>query len=492
MKFINSTKLLFCILLALSSNAIAQQKAGDLKIESYVFENSRNEKVDAELGRFLVPENRQKANSRLIELAFVRFKSTAKNPGAPIVYLAGGPGGSGIGTARGTRFPLFMAMREIGDVIAFDQRGTGMSKPNLVCNETVEYAPDKVPNPYEILELYRTQSRACAENFKKQGVDLAGYNTNESADDLEDLRKALGAEKISLWAISYGTHLSLATIKRHEKSIHRVILAGVEGPAHTIKLPGSIQKHLENLDSLVKADPNLSKEIPSFTGLMKEVLERVEREPVVVEVTDPNTNQKVKVTVNKFLLQYLTTTTFGSAEASLPSIYYRMSKGDFTFAAQRWFAFNRQPQRIGSAMSYMMDCYSGISPERSRQVAQESKTTLLGNVMNFPFVDVCSAWGNPDLGESFRSPVKTKVPTLFISGTLDVRTPLENAEEVRRGFQNSVHLIIDGAVHSDPLFLSSPKIKDVMLEFMKGEKVSATNIKLETLRFVQISLQKKP
>jgi pimeloyl-ACP methyl ester carboxylesterase len=59
----------------------------------------------------------------LIELAFVRFKSTAKNPGPPIVYLAGGSGGSGIGAARGSRFPLFMALREIADVIAFDQSG---------------------------------------------------------------------------------------------------------------------------------------------------------------------------------------------------------------------------------------------------------------------------------------------------------------------------------------------------------------------------------
>lgn len=486
---LNKILFLFCLLSAFSINAFGQ-KAGDLKIEPYVFENSGNEKVEAEIGRLLVPENRQKANSRLIELAFVRFKSTSKNPSAPIVYLAGGPGGSGIGTARGTRFPLFMAMREIGDVIAFDQRGTGMSKPNLLCNETVEYAPDKVPNSDEIIELYKKQSRACAESFRKQGIDLAGYNTNESADDLEDLRKAIGAEKISLWAISYGTHLSLATLKRHEKNIHRVILAGVEGLSHTIKLPSTIQQHLENLDRLVKADTNLSKEIPSFTGLMKEVLDKVEREPVVVEVTNPNTSQKVKVTVNKFVLQYLTTTSFGSGEAALPSIYYAMLKGDFSFAAGRWFAFNRQPQRIGSAMTFMMDCYSGISPERSKQVAKEAKTTLLGNVMNFPFMDVCEAWGNPDLGEAFRAPVKTKVPTLFISGTLDVRTPPSNAEEVRKGFQTSVHLIIDGAVHSDPLFLSSPKIKDVMLEFMKGEKVSTTNIKLEPLRFVKISVQK--
>ena len=121
------------VLLLLPAAINAQPKAGTLKIKPYTFENGKGEKVPAEFGTLFVPENRSDPQTNLIELAFVRFKSTAKNPGPPIVYLAGGPGGSGIGTATGSRFPLFMALREIGDVIAFDQRGTGYSDPYLGC-----------------------------------------------------------------------------------------------------------------------------------------------------------------------------------------------------------------------------------------------------------------------------------------------------------------------------------------------------------------------
>src|SRR6185369_12148726 len=139
-----------CVLLLISFlilivPASAQQKAGTLKIKPYVFENNKKEKVDAEFGTLYVPENRSKPDSNLIELAFVRFKSTAQNPGPPIVYLAGGPGGSGIFTAKDARFPLFMALREIADVIAYDQRGTGFSKPNLGCYERLALPLDVPP-----------------------------------------------------------------------------------------------------------------------------------------------------------------------------------------------------------------------------------------------------------------------------------------------------------------------------------------------------------
>jgi pimeloyl-ACP methyl ester carboxylesterase len=476
----------FIIGFLFAAHPASAQKAGDLKIEPYVFEAANKQKVDAEIGRLLVPENRQNPNSRLIELAFVRFKSTSEKPGPPVLYLAGGPGGSGISAARGARFPLFMAMREIGDVIALDQRGVGQSNPNLICLEAINYPVDKAPDRGLVLELFRKQSRACRDRWMRQGVDLSGYNTNESADDLEDLRKALGAEKISLWSISYGTHLALAAIRRHEKNIHRAIMAGIEGPDHSIKLPSNIEKHLAHLSHLVKADPVLSKDIPDLLGLMKTVLDRVEREPVTVEVTNPQTQQKVKVTINRFVLETLTVNSFGSDEADLPARYYTFAKGDYQLAAQGWLRTIGRGLPIGSAMAFLMDCASGVSAERQSRVEREKKTTLLGDTINFPFQDVCDAWGNPDLGAAFRKPVKSRVPALFISGTLDVRTPPGNAEEVRKGFSDSAHLIIDGARHSDPLFLSSPKIKDVMLEFMKGQSISTTRIALAPLKFTPV------
>jgi pimeloyl-ACP methyl ester carboxylesterase len=443
-----------------------------LKIRPYVFASSKGEKVDAELGTFFVPENRSNPDSAQIELAFVRFKSTAIKPGNPIVYLAGGPGGSGVGAAKGSRFPLFMALREVADVIAYDQRGTGMSKPYLGCDEPA-LVPLDATSRQALIERFREVSRECAAYYRDwQRIDLPAYNTNESADDLEALRRVLGAKKIDLWAISYGTHLALTTIRRHPSSIGHAIIAGTEGPDHTLKLPGNVDAHLAAIGGVLERNPQISEKIPDFVTLVRSVLDKLDKEPAVAEVVDPTTKQKVKVPVNKFVLQLYTATNIGTTTIRhYPAIYYAASKGDFTAMGEWWLSTTRDP--IGNAMSYMMDCSSGATAARRERIAAEAKTAILGNLADYVFPDVCTAWGDPDLGDAFRAPVRSDVPALFISGTLDGRTPITNAEEYAAGFANAHHLILDGAVHSDPLFLSSPKIKDAMIALLRDEPLPA-------------------
>ena len=468
---------------ATAATAAAQGKAGHLSIKPYVFENAKGERVDAEFGTLLVPENRRDPRGNLIELAFVRFKSTSARPGPPVVYLAGGPGGSGIGAATGSRFPLFMAMREAGDVIAFDQRGTGRSKPNLSCYERWDFPLDVAPSRAELVRVARERSRSCARYWRDiQRVDLAGYNTNESADDLDDLRAALGAKQISLWGISYGTHLALATARRHPQGVARMILAGTEGPDHTYKLPGNVERHLADLSAAAAADAEVGRDVPDLRALMRSVYERLEREPAAAEVTDPQTKQKVRVTVNKFMMQFLSAANIGTTtEEFYPLIYWRAARGDFARTAEAWLNLSRS--EFGNAMSFAMDCASGATGQRRERIAREAKGALLGELADQVFPDVCAEWDVPDLGDEFRSPVRSDVPALFVSGTLDARTPVSNAEEYRAGFTNSAHLVIEGAVHSDPLFLSSPKIKDVMLDFLLGRPVTTTKVAAARLKF---------
>lgn len=459
--------------------------APELRLEPYVFEAADGTRVDAELGSFTVPENRRRADSRAIELRFVRFKSTSPRPSSPIVYLAGGPGGSGTGAARYRRFALFMAFREVADVIAFDQRGTGMSgEDELECEESYGFPLDRPGDEAAMLAAGREKAASCARAMRQKGVDLAGYNSIESADDLDVLRRALGAEKITLWGISYGTHLTLATLKRHGEHVERVIMAGLEGPDQSYKLPSNQQHLMEEIAEMAKADPAVREKLPDMLGSLGAILARLEKQPATAEVVDPRSGQKVKVAIGAFDVRVAISAMLRapSSFAAMPEVIYQIGRGDFSQVAMA--AGRRRVGDVGSAMSSAMDCASGATAARLARIAEEARTTLLQDAINFPHPGICEAWGVPDLGDDYRAPVRTGVPALFISGTLDGRTPPSNAEEILAGLPNGVHLVIEGAGHSDPLFLSSPKIAETMLAFLRGEKVLDQRITLPPARLL--------
>jgi len=133
----------------------------DHVVEPIEFVSAAGDTIAAERGRFTVPENRSSPSSRRITLAYVRFPATTPAPGSPIVYLAGGPGGSGITTARGRRFPLFMQLRSVADVIAFDQRGTGESNAIPPCATRREMPADRPAATETAVELLRTVAKEC-------------------------------------------------------------------------------------------------------------------------------------------------------------------------------------------------------------------------------------------------------------------------------------------------------------------------------------------
>jgi pimeloyl-ACP methyl ester carboxylesterase len=466
--------ILLCILMMAGAVAPAKTKQPGLKMEPFVFEGG-GQKIDAEMGWLEAPQNRAKPDGPKAELPVVRFRSTAKAPGSPIVFMNGGPGNSGINAARGPAFSLLMRLREIGDVIVFDQRGTGASKPSLECKRTFDLPLDRAGDPEEMLVLLRQRLRDCAAEVKGRGIDLSGYNTNESADDIDDLRRAIGAEKISLWGISYGTNLGLAVIRRHGSNIFRAVFTGVEGPDDAeVRLPNTVQEHLVKVAAAFKADPEVNKAIPDPLGLIKSLLEHLTKQTVTVEVADRQTSQKVRVTVGPWDLAYFVSNSLNNQVSiqNLPPLLYAMSHGDFTPLAQQALGYRKLS--VGTMMPWEVICSSGASERRLREVKEQRKRTLLGDAGNFPFPGICEGLGNPDLGPRFRSPIWSEVPVLFISGSMDGNTPAEDAEALLKGFPNGQHLIVEGAAHGFGLFYFIPQVKNSMAAFLAGQRLSVT------------------
>ena len=97
------------------------------------------------------------------------------------------------------------------------------------------------------------------------------------------MRKHLGAEKISLWGISYGSHLALAAMTAIPDEIDKVVIAIVEGLDQTAKLPSRTDTYFEQLAPFVYPDqPIVLRAMPTAmdraSGITQSRLARVEKE----------------------------------------------------------------------------------------------------------------------------------------------------------------------------------------------------------------------
>jgi pimeloyl-ACP methyl ester carboxylesterase len=333
------------------------------------------------------------------------------------------------------------------------------------------------------LRAFKERAKAAADHFRARGVEILSYNSVESAHDVDDLRKALGVDKVNLVGFSYGTHLGLACIRYHGKNLNRVVLIGTEGPDHTDKLPSTSDGSIRRLAQIVARDTEIGGKMPDLEGTLKRILDRLDKEPVTVKIMDQRTKQPVEVQVGKTGLQFLIMRDLGDTNdlPIFPLWFYTMDKGDYSilkrFVERRYNQFGFAT----SVMTLVTDISSGVSQARQRQIKKEAKTALLGDIVNFPISEMGDVFGNPDLGDDYRSSIRTDVPTLFVSGVLDNNTQPFQADEVRRTFKNSTHIVIENAGHES--MLTDAQVQQTMVQFLNGEDVSKVKISLPTLKF---------
>ncbi|HEY5884441.1 MAG TPA: alpha/beta hydrolase [Pyrinomonadaceae bacterium] len=463
----------------------AQEKRGEqLVLQPYTFKTFDGKEVPAELGKLSVRESRNGKSNRLIQLAFVRLKSVAARPGSPIVFLAGGPGAPGIGMGRvPVYFRLFERLREVSDVILLDQRGLGMSLPDLQCPVSPIPA-DVFETEDKWLRTVTDKSLSCAQYWRAKGVELAAYTNDASADDVEDLRFALGAERVSLIGHSYGTVLAQAIVRRHGKHVDRVVFASTDAQDNLVNLPSVWDILIKKLSYFANEDSAVNKVVPDLNALYRQVLDKLERNPVTLTVMDAQNNRPVSIRVGKIGLQWLVRHSMTDARTynRLPALLNTINQSDYSLLTRyiEPLYFGMQGR---SPMANAVDCSVGWSTERLARARRETPQALFSNVNLGRTADICKAVGVAESGSTSLRRLWSTLPALFISGTLDTNTPPFQAEEVRWGFPNSAHLIVENGGHET---LPNSEVQTVVVDFFKGQDVKGRTVSLERPRFLSI------
>jgi pimeloyl-ACP methyl ester carboxylesterase len=156
-----------------------------------------------------VPFDRANPSVGDIALSVQRVPASAPRLGV-IVLLAGGPGQPALPAFEEFLAPLAHdpALRGY-ELVAFDQRGTGQSG-GLLC-----------PGGEEAPEALTPYFGACGVAL---GATRGFYTSQESVEDLNALREALGGTPLSLFAVSYGTRVAGMYAREHPQGVARMVL----------------------------------------------------------------------------------------------------------------------------------------------------------------------------------------------------------------------------------------------------------------------------
>ncbi len=415
-------------------------------------------------GTLEVFEDRTARSGRKLKLHVAVAPALSSNPSPdPLFILAGGPGQAASDVATMMLTALERVRRE-RDLVFLDQRGTGKSN-GLEC----ELGPADASFAERLrAEFDEGRVRACIDELSKK-ADLRLYTTSVAMDDLDEVRAALGYERINLWGGSYGTRAALVYLRQHPERVRTAILDGV-APMQLL-LPADVasdaQRALSLLFEQCGADAACEKTYPKLGERFSSLLDRLAQAPARTTVPHPVTGQSIEVEIGREVFVQTVRALLYQPEATslVPFSIDRASEGDFRpLIAQAQMIDSGFGNGLAIGMFFSVVCSEDVPfiPEGALQ--KGAAGTFMGSGFADDVVRTCALWPKAEVPASYREPVRSEAPVLLLSGNLDPVTPPRWAEEAKKTLTNSAHVVVPGSGHGT---LGSACVRNLIRRFVE-------------------------
>jgi pimeloyl-ACP methyl ester carboxylesterase len=462
------------LFLSLSGGCTAQtaQKAAPTPSRSIVLEDCRlsspgmRSTVNAHCGKLAVFEDQEQKTGRKIDLNIAVVPAVSRSPEPDALFLlAGGPGQAAT-EAFLPMYGILDRLRQKRDIVLVDQRGTGQSNP-LRCTVNVPSNGATTGNsPEQETPSAEKQSEAIKACLAQIKADTRLYTTPATVEDLEQVRLALGYERINLIGISYGTRVAQAYQRRYPQHTRTVTLDGVNpldwelGPENST----NAQRALDLTFDRCAADPACRAAFPEVRKEFNDLLSGLEKQPAEVSFAHPTTGEVTRMTLTSdkvaTTIQILSYTPETVAYIPL-LIHETAARSDYSLlAAQYTIVTGELDQSISNGLYYSVLCAEDVpfypaSPKKTVSYLPDHTAEI---------VKYCQQWPHAQSPAEFKHPVKSDIPTLLLSGEADPITPPTNAEQVAKNLSNKLSLVVPGIGHNIIYRGCVPKILTSFIE----------------------------
>jgi len=401
--------------------------------------------VAARCGRLGVPEDYARPDGKRIELAVAVVPAiAARAKDDPLFLLAGGPGQGAREAFVGTLGALAGVRRE-RDLVLVDQRGTGDS--NLMQCDLPLQDLEVEESPGKLREL-------AAECLETLPGDPRFYTTSIAVRDLEAVRAALGYPRINLYGGSYGTRVAQHYARRHPDRTRSVILDGVVDPALSLGASMALDADAALRAAFARCERNTAcaSRFPRLGDDFEALRARLDASPVAVTLPDPVTAEPREVTfTGGHLALAARMLVYSDRTAALLPLFIDQAQATgnlVPLAAQAEMILGQLRDSLAYGMHNAVVCSEDLPYLDLAAMDREALgATFLGATLLDGLVAMCEAWPRGVVDEDLKSPLRSPVPALLLSGELDPVTPPAYATTAAVGFADSLHVTFAGQGH---------------------------------------------
>ncbi|CAN5791351.1 alpha/beta fold hydrolase [soil metagenome] len=437
------------------------------------------------------PLDPARAGSPTIDVHYVVVPAMARRKlPDPVFLLAGGPGQSAIGLAP-SAMGTFARLNNRRDIVFVDQRGTGRSAP-LECEDTTrEPLADQSGTEQQFRRLMDCKARLLKLPYIRTPADLGAFTTTLAMQDLDAVRRQLGAQRIDLVGASYGTRAALEYQRQFPASVRRIVIDGV-APADMV-LPTSFSVDAQAaFDAVLVACERESACKASFPALRTDWAALLHSLPKEVTAVHPLTGQPERfILTREMVLGAVRGPLYVPAlAAALPAAISEAAQGRFEgLMGMSALLASRKGMQLAMGMHLSVVCSEdvplmearGSTPDAAAgarrdakadaeagvvagRVASDAPSTDFGDEQARMYRRACAAWPRGAVPAAFYAVPRSASPVLLLSGGLDPATPPRHAARVALALGPlAQHVVVPNAGHG---VMNIGCMRDVVYRFI--------------------------
>lgn len=406
---------------------------------------------------FLIPVHKNVAapDSGKYSLAVVIAKAMHDAKHSPLLYLHGGPGIATIeNLKRYLRSPTWKLLREQGDLVFFDYRGTGFSDPEL-CNYIQDSLAAFISTNASSQDISAKENllyKNCRETLLTKGVNLADFTSFQLAADAEAIRRALQIPEWNIYGVSYGTTVALNLLRSFSSNIKSVILDSPfppNTPWNDFVRP--FDTCFNALESCISRDSVNARIFPSIRKDYVKAVSRLNKKPAQLSNEQNGSRTEYRYDGDDFAWSIWSAMLSPKSIPYVPIVIQEIANGNDSIL-QQWSTAFSSPDAHGKfseAQSHAISCFE-TRPQKFEDT-KESLTMKYPDFISFNSgynTQLCDIWRPEIANKEIFEPVVSDVPILVLSGEFDPVCPPLFGTITAKTLTNSTLIIVPAASHA--------------------------------------------